>query len=180
MPDGWRKQVEPMRDQKERLRYYEHLCRKAEKNTSAETMSCAKCAYHREDFWYRTCVFTRLSVRTERGCISKVATEERKSCERRDEINACLTISTARRQNNSPSTVCPRSSLRGISSKISRRRWSFLLPSADKEESGSVRPDPDADYEEEDDSDFDYPMNDEETDEDDSDYYDESGDDQPV
>ena len=74
----------------------------------------------------------------------------------------------------------PRSTLRGISSKISRRRWSFLLPSADKEESGSVRPDPDADYEEEDDSDFDYPMNDEETDEDDSDYYDESGDDQPV
>ncbi len=48
-----------MRDQEERLRYYEHLCRKAEKNTSAEPMSCAKCAYHREDFRYRTCVLTR-------------------------------------------------------------------------------------------------------------------------
>jgi hypothetical protein len=48
-----------MRDQEERLRYYEHLCRKAEKNTSDKPMSCGKCPCHREDFRYRTCVFTR-------------------------------------------------------------------------------------------------------------------------
>lgn len=48
-----------MRDQEERLRYYEHLCRKAEKDMSAVPMSCGKCPYHREDFRYRTCVFTR-------------------------------------------------------------------------------------------------------------------------
>jgi uncharacterized protein YgiM (DUF1202 family) len=61
----------------------------------------------------------------------------------------------------------------------------FFLQLTKKKKAEAVRPDPDADYEEEDDSDFDYPMNDEdtgsdETGEDDSDYYDESGDDEPV
>lgn len=56
----------------------------------------------------------------------------------------------------------------------------FFLQLTKKKKAESVRPDPDADYEEEDDSDYDYPMNDEETGEDDSDYYDESGDDEPV
>ena len=61
----------------------------------------------------------------------------------------------------------------------------FFLQLTKKKKAEAVRPDPDADYEEEDDSDFDYPMNDEdtgseETGEDDSDYYDESRDDEPV
>ena len=61
----------------------------------------------------------------------------------------------------------------------------FFLQLTKKKKAEAVRPDPDADYEEEDDSDFDYPMNDEdtgseETGEDDSDYYDESGDDETV
>ena len=61
----------------------------------------------------------------------------------------------------------------------------FFLQLTKKKKAEAVRPDPDADYEEEDDSDFDYPMNDEdtgseETGEDDSDYYDESGDDESV
>ena len=61
----------------------------------------------------------------------------------------------------------------------------FFLQLTKKKKAEAVRPDPDADYEEEDDSDFDYPVNDEETSaeengEDDSDYYDESGDDEPV
>lgn len=61
----------------------------------------------------------------------------------------------------------------------------FFLQLTKKKKAEAVRPDPDADYEEEDDSDFDYPMNDEDTGaeeagEDDSDYYDESGDDEPV
>ncbi len=61
----------------------------------------------------------------------------------------------------------------------------FFLQLTKKKKAEAVRPDPDADYEEEDDSDFDYPVNDEETSaeengEDDSDYYDESGDDETV
>ena len=61
----------------------------------------------------------------------------------------------------------------------------FFLQLTKKKKAEAVRPDPDVDYEEEDDSDFDYPMNDEdtgsdETGEDDSDYYDESGDDETV
>ena len=61
----------------------------------------------------------------------------------------------------------------------------FFLQLTKKKKAEAVRPDPDADYEEEEDSDFDYPMNDEdagteEIGEDDSDYYDESRDDEPV
>ena len=61
----------------------------------------------------------------------------------------------------------------------------FFLQLTKKKKAEAVKPDPDADYEEEDDSDFDYSMNDEdtgaeETGEDDSDYYDESGDDETV
>ncbi|MBQ9031099.1 MAG: DUF4366 domain-containing protein [Parasporobacterium sp.] len=61
----------------------------------------------------------------------------------------------------------------------------FFLQLTKKKKTEAVRPDPDADYEEEDDSDFDYPVDDEDmgaegSDGSDSDYYDESEDDDSI
>lgn len=48
-----------MRNQEECFRYYENLCHKAFTKNARKPMSCARCPYRREDFRYRTCVFTR-------------------------------------------------------------------------------------------------------------------------
>ena len=48
-----------MRNQEDRFRYYENLCRKTEKKTTRKPISCGRCPYHSEDFRYRTCIFTR-------------------------------------------------------------------------------------------------------------------------
>lgn len=48
-----------MRNPEERFRCYENLCHRAEKKRDKEPMSCARCPYHREDFRYRSCIFTR-------------------------------------------------------------------------------------------------------------------------
>ena len=61
----------------------------------------------------------------------------------------------------------------------------FFLQLTKKKKAEAVRPDPDADYEEEEDSDFDYAMDAEDSgtegiSEDDSDYYDESGEDESI
>lgn len=66
-----------MRDQEERLRYYEHLCRKAEKYVCG-TYELREMRLSQGGFPVSHLHLHKVPIRSERGCISKAATEEKK------------------------------------------------------------------------------------------------------